>query len=529
MYPIDVPGVTWTLATGIDGGRIVGGYKDASGCHGFLYNLGTNAWTYPLDAPGSTYTLPFGIQGDTIVGHYDAGGVERAFLYDAGTNTWTCSLNVPGAKWTYAYRIDGDTIVGHYDDSSGVRHGFLYDVAANVWTYPLDYPGETHTSILGIEGKNVVGHTGYYTDPYKGFLYDGTTWTSLVAPGATSTFPYCIKGGKIVGAYRDSSGNDHGFLYRRSPDCTLDEGLVAYYPFEGNANDASGNGNHGTEQGGPTYVGGVCGEAISLDGLDDCVMVPKENAPQRGPYGTVAGWVKIGSTFQCPSEGVGFISKMLHSTGMYQYEIGIYAGTSGPGHACVGSGLCVCETCCACVYWRDAQNVDPRLLFDDKWHHLSITWTPTVLTLYVDGMFENSVLHGRDLSVPDPMEWDLNVGRRAYASPDNWKYLKGYVDEVRIYDRALAACEIRALACAAGNAAPTAEAGDDQTVYADADFTADVTLDGSGSSDPDGDEVTYTWTWTVNGETYQAEGVNPTIELPVGEHTIELVVKGVSP
>jgi len=30
---------------------------------------------------------------------------------------------------------------------------------------------------------------------------------------------------------------------------SLTDGLVAYYPFDGNANDASGNGNHGTTHG----------------------------------------------------------------------------------------------------------------------------------------------------------------------------------------------------------------------------------------------------------------------------------------
>jgi hypothetical protein len=227
-------------------------------------------------------------------------------------------------------------------------------------------------------------------------------------------------------------------------------GLVAYWNFdEGSgtvAHDISGNNHNGTVYG-ATWVDGTSGKAMSFDGVDDYVMVPKENAPTREPYGTVAGWVKIASTFQCPSEGVGFISKMLHSTGMYQYEIGIYAGTSGPGHGCVGNGLggpCGGDGC-ACVYWHDGQNVDPRLLFDDKWHHLSITWTPTVLTLYADGIFESSVLHGHDLSIPDPMTWDLNIGRRAYSSAENWRYLQGHVDEVRIYNRALSIQEIQQL------------------------------------------------------------------------------------
>jgi hypothetical protein len=69
-----------------------------------------------------------------------------------------------------------------------------------------------------------------------------------------------------------------------------------------------------------------------------------------------------------------------------------------------------------------------------------------------------------------------------------------------------------------------ADAGEDIIAYADWSGKASVTLDGSGSSDEDGDELTYSWTWSINGADYQAEGVNPMIELPPGEHTITLVV-----
>jgi hypothetical protein len=51
-----------------------------------------------------------------------------------------------------------------------------------------------------------------------------------------------------------------------------------------------------------------------------------------------------------------------------------------------------------------------------------------------------------------------------------------------------------------------------------------VELDGSGSSDEDGDELSYLWTWDVEGEAHDANGVNPEIELGVGEHEITLVV-----
>ena len=40
-----------------------------------------------------------------------------------------------------------------------------------------------------------------------------------------------------------------GFFWFPGAKADLSDGLVAYYPFNGNANDESGNGNHGTVNG----------------------------------------------------------------------------------------------------------------------------------------------------------------------------------------------------------------------------------------------------------------------------------------
>ena len=69
---------------------------------------------------------------------------------------------------------------------------------------------------------------------------------------------------------------------------------------------------------------------------------------------------------------------------------------------------------------------------------------------------------------------------------------------------------------AALNHAPVADAGPDQSVGTDM-----VTLDGSGSTDEDGNLLIYTW--SENG-TDIATGVNPTITLTEGLHTITLLV-----
>ncbi|NLF32924.1 MAG: hypothetical protein GX591_18815, partial [Planctomycetes bacterium] len=67
-----------------------------------------------------------------------------------------------------------------------------------------------------------------------------------------------------------------------------------------------------------------------------------------------------------------------------------------------------------------------------------------------------------------------------------------------------------------------ADAGDDQTAY-DTDGSGDepVTLDGSRSDYPDGTITAYRW--TLDGAEI-ATGVNPTVTLPVGVHTVMLTI-----
>jgi hypothetical protein len=71
------------------------------------------------------------------------------------------------------------------------------------------------------------------------------------------------------------------------------------------------------------------------------------------------------------------------------------------------------------------------------------------------------------------------------------------------------------------NQPPAADAGPDQTVAAGEDCRAEVVLDGSASSDPDGDPLSFLW----EGSFGTAEGATPTVELPLGSHTISLTVE----
>ncbi|MGK5093982.1 hypothetical protein WDW89_18465 [Deltaproteobacteria bacterium TL4] len=73
--------------------------------------------------------------------------------------------------------------------------------------------------------------------------------------------------------WRDSSGN---LKYSLQSSSIPTNGLVAYYPFNGNANDESGNWNNGTVNGATltTDRHGNANKAYSFDGADDYINIP---------------------------------------------------------------------------------------------------------------------------------------------------------------------------------------------------------------------------------------------------------------
>src|ERR1044071_1663550 len=66
-----------------------------------------------------------------------------------------------------------------------------------------------------------------------------------------------------------------------SSQVNLNQGLVAHYPFSGNATDASGNGHHGILRNGVTFVpdrNNTPNSAVHFDGVDDFIEVAHTGA-----------------------------------------------------------------------------------------------------------------------------------------------------------------------------------------------------------------------------------------------------------
>ena len=70
-------------------------------------------------------------------------------------------------------------------------------------------------------------------------------------------------------------------------------GLVGWWPFNGNANDESGNGNHGTVNGATLAADrfGNAGKAYSFDGVDDNIYSVVSKLPTRNSERSIISWI----------------------------------------------------------------------------------------------------------------------------------------------------------------------------------------------------------------------------------------------
>lgn len=129
-------------------------------------------------------------------------------------------------------------------------------------------------------------------------------------------------------------------------------------------------------------------------------------------------------------------------------------------------------------------------------------------TVYVNGVRRyNGVFN--PTSTLDSMRFSLGL-ESGNTAPNH--YTNVALDNIYITNESFLACE------------PISNAGGDKFVFAGANGLAQAQLDGSASYDPRGAVLDYHWSWSIDGADFGIDGVNPIIELPPGEHIINLVV-----
>ncbi len=201
------------------------------------------------------------------------------------------------------------------------------------------------------------------------------------------------------------------------------DGLVAHYPFDDNANDVSGNGNHGKEHGGLKYVTGKIGQAAQFDGIDDYISLPSQDFLGNKPNWTFSAFVKLKDK---PAHSIyGEYGKDAVTRNFILYharENGIVFNNYPPS----GS----------------EKEIAPVSL--NSWHFITVVRNSDILKIYIDGSLKDK----RDYEhYSGDKPSNAAIGSRL---TENNIYNSGYstdglIDDVRIYNRALSDSEIQSL------------------------------------------------------------------------------------
>ena len=207
----------------------------------------------------------------------------------------------------------------------------------------------------------------------------------------------------------------------------INDGLVAYYPISGNAFDESGNGNDGTVYGAVLEDDryGNPGSAYSFDGVDDYIQIAYSSSLHPSVF-SLSAW------FNTTDNGRGTI--ITSDPDAYYcnhgYELGVQNGygwfNTDPSSGC-NDGK---------IVWSN------NTLNDGLWHHMVAIFDGSKMMLYVDGVIQNNITPTSTYSKPNSY---LTLGRTKYSFGGDQRYFDGFIDDIRIYNRALSEYEIKEL------------------------------------------------------------------------------------
>lgn len=208
----------------------------------------------------------------------------------------------------------------------------------------------------------------------------------------------------------------------------ISQGPVAYYPFNGNAKDESGNNNNGTLIGNPVLTNdrfNKANQAYFFNGSDQYIHVGNKRSLCLTRAVSLAAWVKR-TRF-----GVDVILEKGGdwTSGHTNYGIGLHQVNNNMFYFFFNGG------------WRGTDGVN-----DLNWHHYAAVAINGQAdpVLYIDGI-ERPVTYSEGSAKISLLNSSFNLHIGAQVGLND-TFSANCIDEVRIYNRVLSADKIKKLA-----------------------------------------------------------------------------------
>ncbi|MDX2049021.1 MAG: LamG-like jellyroll fold domain-containing protein [Chitinophagaceae bacterium] len=212
-----------------------------------------------------------------------------------------------------------------------------------------------------------------------------------------------------------SYGAELSFKTLGSP---LKNGLVAYYPFNGNTNDESGNNNHGVAAGGSLANDktGKANSAYYFGGSDYIKVLNSASLSGIGNAFSVSGWINN------EGQGVSLICKSPFNGTAMQFRV--YADTK----------ILFANN-------KKAADFDHTLNPANTWKHIVIVSDGNNAKYYLNGTLVSTITLTSSANT-DNISSDMFIGVDTHGTSE---YYKGRLDEIRIYSRVLNDNEVLSL------------------------------------------------------------------------------------
>jgi len=261
--------------------------------------------------------------------------------------------------------------------------------------------------------------------------FDGTgigTFSSFLN-GLTSNTIYYVRA-YAVNDFGTGYGDQVDF---KTQEVNITSGLIGYYPFNGNANDESGNKNHGTVDG-ATFATDRFGNTNSAFHFNNNhIVIPNSSIFSITNY-SISLWISSTS-----SARQSVLAKLNYSSGTEE-QFKIILNDLNPNGVQFAHkfGNLNCN-----MLGTSTPNEKIQSILDGKFHHLVGIAFENKLQLYIDGVLVNQISTGGFQTNTSCFSGDLQIGRNWLQSLD---YFQGKIDDIRIYSGPLNQNQITYLA-----------------------------------------------------------------------------------
>ena len=239
----------------------------------------------------------------------------------------------------------------------------------------------------------------------------------------------------------DTVGNTSSSVSLGSFTIVDSSGLLAFYPFSGNANDASENSMDGTVVGAQltSDKNSSANSAYVFDGVDDYIDLPDGFSDFTNGFSFVL-WAKVNET-----SGRNF-QRFVNLSASNNQEL-VYFGQYSTSNQLAADAYVANSN----VGSVDVPRTDNSVISIGTWQHFAITNNAGTYTYFIDGVSVAS--SGSGPVGTNITRTDNFLGLSGFSNLDD--YFKGEMDELYIYNRALTAQEILTLSEITDNTPPT--------------------------------------------------------------------------